>query len=63
MGEARDRSTTPPPHAGRYLIGAATSDQQVYPEDNVLTTKTVQGNDGVYGANSPRPRPPRYSSR
>ncbi|WP_329172813.1 hypothetical protein [Streptomyces sp. NBC_01477] len=44
-----DRSTTLPLHAGRYLVVAATGDQQVYPEDNVLATKTVQGSDGVYG--------------
>ena len=43
-----DRSTTMALHAGRYLVVASDSDQQVYP-DNVLATKTVQGSDGRYG--------------
>jgi hypothetical protein len=44
-----DRSTTLPLHAGRYLIVAVDGDQEVYPEDNVLATRTVQGDDGVCG--------------
>jgi hypothetical protein len=43
-----DRSTSSALPAGRYLIGVADSDQQVYPEDNTLATKTIQGQGGVY---------------
>ena len=39
------RTTTGPLRAGVYRIGAETSDQQIYPEDNVLTTKTVEGDE------------------
>ncbi|WP_305788314.1 hypothetical protein [Symbioplanes lichenis] len=44
-----DLAVTEPLHAGRYLISAATADQEVYPEDNVITTRTVQGDAGRYG--------------
>ncbi|WNV87309.1 hypothetical protein [Umezawaea sp. Da 62-37] len=43
-----DRVTTGPLAAGRYRISAGTSDLQVYP-DNVLTTKTIEGDAGRYG--------------
>ncbi|ACU38449.1 hypothetical protein [Actinosynnema mirum] len=53
-----DRSTSVPLSAGAYRIGAATSDQQVYPKDNVLATKTVQGADGLYGIRLTATAPP-----
>ena len=43
------RTTTGPLHAGVYRIGAGTSDQEIYPEDNVITTKTIEGDAGRYG--------------
>jgi len=53
------RTTTGPLHAGVYRIGAGTSDQQIYPEDNVITTKTIEGDAGRYGihlfASAPAP--------
>ena len=40
-------------------IGAGTSDQEIYPEDNVITTKTIEGDAGRYGvhlfASAPAP--------
>ena len=52
-------SPTGPLHAGVYRIGAGTSDQQIYPEDNVITTKTIEGDAGRYGihlfASAPAP--------
>jgi hypothetical protein len=44
-----DLVVTGPLHAGRHRIVAATMDQEVYPEDNVITTRTVQGDAGRYG--------------
>jgi hypothetical protein len=53
------RTTTGPLHAGVYRVGAGTSDQEIYPEDNVITTKTVEGDAGRYGvhlfASAPAP--------
>jgi hypothetical protein len=44
-----DLTVTGPLKAGRYRILAATSDQEIYPEDNVITTRTIQGDAGRYG--------------
>ena len=44
-----DLVVTGPLHAGVHHIVAATNDQEIYPEDNVITTKTVQGDEGLYG--------------
>ncbi|GAB2602270.1 hypothetical protein Aab01nite_62780 [Paractinoplanes abujensis] len=44
-----DLVVTGPLHAGRYRVVAATMDQEIYPEDNVITTRTVQGDAGRYG--------------
>ena len=56
---AGSRTTTGPLHAGVYRVSAATSDQQIYPEDNVITTKTIEGDAGLYGvhlfASAPAP--------
>jgi hypothetical protein len=53
------RTTTGPLHAGVYRVSAATMDQQIYPEDNVITTRTVDGDAGRYGvhlfASAPAP--------
>jgi hypothetical protein len=53
------RTTTGPLHAGVYRVSAATADQEIYPEDNVITTKTIQGDAGLYGvhlfASAPAP--------
>ena len=44
-----DLVVTGPLRAGRYRIVAGTNDQEIYPEDNVITTRTVQGDAGRYG--------------
>ena len=44
-----DLVVTGPLHAGRYRVVAGTNDQEIYPEDNVITTRTVQGDAGRYG--------------
>lgn len=43
------RFTTGPLTAGQYRILALTNEQEIYPEDNVITLKTVQGDAGRYG--------------
>ena len=56
---AGSKTTTGPLHAGVYRIAAGTSDQEIYPEDNVITTKTIEGDAGRYGvhlfASAPAP--------
>ena len=44
-----DLVVTGPLRAGQYRVVAATMDQEIYPEDNVITTRTVQGDAGRYG--------------
>jgi hypothetical protein len=53
-----DRVITPVLPAGRYLVYAATSDTQVYPETNTIDVKTVQGDAGRYGVRLTESAPP-----
>lgn len=51
------RSTTMPLTAGRYVILVADSSQQAYP-DNVLATKTIEGDAGAYTVRLTATAPP-----
>jgi hypothetical protein len=44
-----DRIITAVLPAGRYVVHAATGEQQVYPATNTMDVKTVQGSEGRYG--------------
>lgn len=44
-----DRIITAVLPAGKYVVHAATNEQQVYPESNTMDVKTVQGTEGRYG--------------